>query len=68
MNGCYTTDTHTCCACFTHNNMKCCNDGHGLVRRGQACETCGAVVGEPEDHRDWHEMIGRALITISGDR
>jgi hypothetical protein len=19
---------HMCCACFTHNNLPCCNDGH----------------------------------------
>lgn len=19
---------HVCCACFTHNNLPCCNDGH----------------------------------------
>jgi len=22
------TREHTCCACFTHNNLPCCNQGH----------------------------------------
>ena len=22
--------THACCACFTHNNLPCCNAGHAL--------------------------------------
>lgn len=24
---------HTCCACFTHNNLPCCNEGHPLTER-----------------------------------
>ena len=45
---------HTCCACFTHNNLPCCNEGHkdwaGVQRIRKAWER-SPLLRSVRDHR-----------------